>query len=60
MNAATSSLTDAPAESLNARIQWIKKMAGGYRNRERFRTAIYFHPGGLDLLPDSGQFHTNS
>lgn len=23
-------------------------MACGYRNRERFRTAIYFHLGGLD------------
>lgn len=60
INAATSSLTNAPAESLNARIQWIKKMACGYRNRERFRTAIYFHLGGLDLLPDSSPFHTNS
>lgn len=60
INAATSSLTNAPAESLNARIQWIKKMACGYRNRERFRTAIYFHLGGLDLLPDSCPSHTNS
>ena len=60
INAATSSLTNAPAESLNARIQWIKKMACGYRNRERFRTAIYFHLGGLDLFPDSSPFHTNS
>ena len=60
IHAATSSLTNAPAESPYARIQWTKKMACGYRNRERFRTAIYFHPGGLDLLPDSAQFHTNS
>ena len=60
MNAATSSLTNAPAESPNARIQWIKKMACGYRNPERFRTAIYFRPGGLDLLTDSDRFHTNS
>ena len=36
--------------------KWIKKMARGYRNRERFRTAIYFHLGGLNLLPDSLPF----
>ena len=23
-----------------------------FRNRERFRNAIYFHLGGLDLYPD--------
>jgi hypothetical protein len=27
----------------------IKKMACGFRNRERFRDAIYFHLSGLDL-----------
>jgi transposase len=26
-------------------------MACGFRNRERFRRAIYFHLGGLDLYP---------
>jgi transposase len=26
-------------------------MACGFRNRDRFRTAIYFHLGGLDLSP---------
>jgi hypothetical protein len=24
---------------------------GGYRNRENFKTAIYFYCGGLDLHP---------
>lgn len=28
-----------------------KKRAGGYRNVENFKTAIYFHCGGLDLYP---------
>ena len=32
-------------------IQWLKYTARGYRNRERFRNAIYFHLGGLDLYP---------
>lgn len=34
-------------------IQKLKYNARGYRNRERFRNAIYFHLGGLDLYPDS-------
>ena len=40
------------AEGLNSRIQAIKRRACGYRNRERFRHAIYFHLGGLDLYPE--------
>jgi transposase len=36
-------------------------MACGFRNRERFRNAIYFHLGGLDLYPRlSNVTHTNS
>jgi transposase len=33
------------AESMNARIQRIKRGACGYWNRERFRNAILFHLG---------------
>ncbi len=44
-------LTNAGAEGLNGRIQAIKAMARGYRNREHFKTAIYFHCGGLQLYP---------
>jgi len=44
-------VTNACCESVNAKIQWIKRMACGYRNRERFRMAIMFHCGGLDLHP---------
>lgn len=51
MNAATSSVTNARSESINAKVQWIKRMACGYRNRENFRNAIYFHLGGLTLYP---------
>ena len=47
-------IINARAESLNARIQWIKqwikRLACGFRSRNRFRTAIYFHLGA----------HTNS
>lgn len=28
------------------------RRASGYRNRERFRHAIYFHLGRLDLYPE--------
>jgi len=49
MNTATTNVTNARAEALNSRIQWVKRMACGYRNRENFRNAIYFHLRGLDL-----------
>ena len=61
INAATSNVTNARAEGINSKIQWIKRMASGYRNRENFRNAIYFHLGGLDLYPESLKTaHTNS
>lgn len=44
-------ITNAGAASMNARIQTVKSRACGSRNRERFRNAIYFHCGGLDLYP---------
>jgi transposase len=47
----THRITNAGAESMNARIQKIKAQACGFRSRERFRMAIYFHLGGLDLYP---------
>jgi transposase len=44
-------ITSAAAEGLNSRIQAIRVSARGYRNREHFKTAIYFHLGGLQLYP---------
>ena len=44
-------ITNAGAEGLNSRIQAIRVSARGYRNREHFKTAIYFHLGGLQLHP---------
>ena len=60
LNAVVLRTTNAAAESMNARIQRIKRMACGYRNRERFRNAILFHLGGLDLYPRAVSAHTNS
>ena len=44
-------VTNAGAEGLNSRIQAIRVAARGYRNRKNFKTAIWFHLGGLQLYP---------
>lgn len=44
-------ITNAQAESLNGRIEKIKRQAHGFRNLENFKTAILFHLGNLDLYP---------
>ena len=44
-------ITNAGSESINSKIQKVKYMSRGFRNRERFRNAIYFHCGELDLYP---------
>lgn len=42
-------ITNAMSEGINGKIQAIKKMANGFRNPDNFKTAIFFHCGGLDL-----------
>lgn len=59
LNAIVSGITNSHSERINAKIQWIKATARGFRNRERFRHTIFFHLGGLDLYPASIT-HTNS
>jgi len=54
INVITLRATAADSESLNAKIQKLKKWACSFRNRERFKTAILFHFGGLDLYPEGG------
>jgi transposase len=49
LNAIRFKVNNAMLESVNSGIQKIKRMACGFRNRERFRMAILFHFGGLDL-----------
>jgi transposase len=44
-------ITNAASESINAKIQWVKYTARGFRNQQNFINAIYFHCGGLDLAP---------
>ena len=47
----THRITNAVAEGLNSKIQTIKKAAYGFRSFENFKTAIFFHCGGLQLYP---------
>ena len=44
-------ITNAVSEGLNSKIQTIKKKAYGFRSFRNFRTAIFFHCGGLKLYP---------
>ena len=60
IDAVLTKVTNARSEATNAKLQWIKRLGCGYRNRERFRNAIYFHLGGLDLYPDAVATHTKS
>ena len=46
-------ITNAASESLNAKIQWVKYTARGFRNKQNFIHVIYFHCGGLDLVPSA-------
>jgi transposase len=45
-------ITNAMSEGIASKIQALKKASNGFRNRENFKTAIYFHCGGLDLYPN--------
>ena len=61
VNAMALQATNAASESVNSKVQRIKRAACGFRNRERFRNAILFHLGGLDLHPaQASATHTGS
>jgi transposase len=53
LNAIRLKATNGILEAKNNSIQRIKRMACGFRNRERFRNAILFHLGKLDLFPST-------
>ncbi len=44
-------ITNAGSESINSKLQWVKYTARGFRNKQNFINAIYFHCGGLDMAP---------
>jgi len=51
LNAIQFKVNNSMLEAKNACIQRIKKIACGFRNKNRFKNAILFHLGGLDLQP---------
>ena len=50
-------VTNAMAEGINSVVQSIKRSARGFRNRDHFKTAIFFHCGGLNLYPEYRPTH---
>ena len=52
LNAVLLGVDNSHAESMNSRIKTVKIRARGFRNKQRFRNAIYFHLGGLQLYPE--------
>jgi len=51
INAIVLNADNSLAESINSRIQLVKRRSKGFRNKRRFKMAIYFHLGKLDLYP---------
>jgi transposase len=61
VNAMALKITNAASESINSKVQRIKRAACGFRNRDRFRNAILFHLGALDLYPaNASATHTKA
>jgi transposase len=52
LNAVILKVSNGPAEGINSRIKSIKVRSRGFRSKERFANAIYFHLGGLQLYPE--------
>ncbi|WP_045856040.1 ISL3 family transposase [Teredinibacter purpureus] len=52
INAIVNKKNNAGAESINSRIKMLKVKAKGFRHKARFKAAILFHLGGLDLMPE--------
>jgi len=53
LNAIRLKVTNSMLESKNNSIQRIKRMACGFRNRNRFKNAVLFHLGNMDLFPST-------
>jgi len=51
INALITNFNNSMAERLNGKIQEVKLVGRGYRTFKKFRSAILFFHGGLDLYP---------
>jgi len=49
LNAMRFGVSNGPAEAINSQIRLLRVKAMGYRNTERFKRAILFHFGRLDM-----------
>ncbi|XOV78003.1 MAG: transposase [Aestuariibacter sp.] len=49
LNAMRFGVSNALAEAINGKIRQLRIRAMGFRNKERFKTAIMFHYGNLKL-----------
>lgn len=52
VNAIVLKADNGQAESVNSRIKLVKVRSRGFRNMDSFITSIYFHLGGLDMMPE--------
>lgn len=48
-------ITNAVAEGINSKIQYILYSARGFRNFENYRIAILFYCGNLNMIPQNSQ-----
>lgn len=49
LNAMKHRVSNGSAESLNNKIRLLRSKARGYRNKERFKIAVMFHYGRLNM-----------
>ncbi|EYH82944.1 transposase, partial [Salmonella enterica subsp. enterica serovar Heidelberg str. N189] len=49
LNAMRHCVSNGNAEALNSKIMLLRIKARGYRNRERFKVAVMFHYGRLNM-----------
>ena len=52
LNAIVHNVSNGPAVGLNSRIKAFKIRSHGFRNKQPFANAIYYHLGGLDPYPE--------
>lgn len=51
INSMDKGVSNARAEAINRKIKDAGRRASGYRNLERYKTAIIFYFGQLDMAP---------
>ncbi|HBY8128760.1 TPA: transposase, partial [Klebsiella pneumoniae] len=49
LNAMKHRVSNGNAESLNSKIRLLRIKSRGYRNKERFKIAVMFHYGRLNM-----------